>query len=66
MTGPDTWTGETPMEKAKRILRLNDYANAVTACNMAFEKLEKLNGKTKKEGKQKWHGSRFTSDSTRT
>ena len=66
MTGPDAWTGETPMEKAKRILRLNDYANAVAACDMAFAKLEKLAGKAKKEEKQKCPGSRFTSVSTKT
>ena len=51
MTGPDTWTGETPMEKAKRILRLNDYANAVAACQMAFAKINKL-GKTRKPEKE--------------
>ena len=62
----DTWKGETPEEMAMRLMRLNDYANAVAACNMAFEKLGKLNGKTKKEEKQKWPGSRFTSVSTKT
>lgn len=53
MTGPDTWTGETPMEKAKRILRLNGYANAVTACGLAFEKINKLGKKTRKPKKKK-------------
>ena len=66
MTVPDTWTGETPMEKAKRILRLNDYANAVAACQMAFAKMAELSGKTEKEERQSWLGSRFTSVSTKT
>ena len=49
MSGRDTWPGETPEEMALRMMWLNDYANAVTACQMAFAKLEKLTGKTKKE-----------------
>ena len=66
MSGRDEWTCETPEERARRLMRMNDYANAVTACEMAFAKLEKLAGKSKKEEKQKWPGSRFTSDSTKT
>ena len=66
MSGRDEWTCETPEERARRLLRMNDYANAVTACDMAFAKLEKLAGKAKKEEKQKCPGSRFTSDSTKT
>ena len=66
MSGRDEWTCETPEERARRLLRMNDYANAVTACDMAFAKLEKLAGKAKKEEKQKCPGSRFISDSTKT
>ena len=44
----DEWTCETPEERARRLMRMNDYANAVTACDMAFAKLEKLAGKAKK------------------
>ena len=62
----DTWKGETPEEKARRLMRLIDYANAVTAHQMAMEKLEALAGKTKKEGSQSWLGSRSTSISTKT
>ena len=48
MSGRDTWQGETPKERARRLMRMNDYLNAVTACDMAFAKLEKLAGKAKK------------------
>lgn len=66
MTGRDAWDGETSAEKANRILRLNDYANAVAACQMAFAKMAELSGKTEKEERQSWLGSRFTSVSTKT
>ena len=66
MSGRYEWTLETPEERARRLMRMNDYANAVTACDMAFAKLEKLAGKAKKEEKQKCPGSRFTSVSTKT
>ena len=66
MSGRDEWACETPEERARRLMRLNDYANAVAACQMAFAKMAELSGKTEKEERQSWPGSRFTSVSTRT
>lgn len=58
----DAWTVETPEERARRLMRLNDYANTVAWSAMAMDRLAKLAGKATKEEKQKWLGSRFTSE----
>ena len=51
MADRDTWAIETPEERAGRLMRMNDYANAVTWCAMAMDKLEKLTKKPKKPKK---------------